>query len=522
MPRDRSESEKTTSRELSIGELEGWLWDAACSIRGPVDAPKFKDYILPLIFLKRLSDVFDDEVARLAEKFGDDETARDLVSEDQSLVRFYVPPGASWSSIRKLSTNLGQRLTEVVREMAKANPTLQGVIDIVDFNATVSGQRIIEDGRLSTLIETLSRHRLGLADVEPDLLGRATEYLLRKFAEGQGQSAGEFFTPREVGWLIARLLRPEEGMAVYDPACGSAGLLVKEQLVLRSEVKDVKRPLQLYGQELNHVTYAIARMNMIVHDMEGEVAIGDTLRTPKFTKASKLQTFDLVAANPMWNQPGYQGDFYDSDGYDRFQWGPPPDGTADWGWVQHILTTLNDKGRAVVVLDTGAVSRGSGGKGGGRELAIRRRLVDADLVEAVILLPENLFYNTSSAGLLLCLNRAKRASLQRRILLINASAEFRKGRPKNHLTDSGIDKIVDVFSRGEEAEMFATVIDAEIAAANDYNLLPSRFVDIAPPESALDLESAVGQLRDAERERADADKDLGEALRSLGVTTDSG
>lgn len=218
--------------ELDFSGLEQWLWDAACSIRGAVDAPKFKDYILPLIFVKRLSDVFEDEMDRLTKRFGDGETAMELVDEDHSLVRFYLPLDCSWSEIRKLTANIGQRLTAIVRKIAKANPTLQGVIDIVDFNATIAGQRIIDDGRLSALVEILSRHRLGLKDVEPDILGRAYEYLLRKFAEGQGQSAGEFFTPKEVGWLIARLLRPSEGMEVYDPACGSAGLLIKAQLTL--------------------------------------------------------------------------------------------------------------------------------------------------------------------------------------------------------------------------------------------------------------------------------------------------
>jgi type I restriction enzyme M protein len=242
---------------LNINGLEGWLWDAACSIRGAIDAPKFKDYILPLIFVKRLSDVFDDEIDRLGEKFGNRATALELVEEDHSLVRFYIPPEASWAEIRKLTSNLGQGLTDVMRAVSKANPTLQGVIDIVDFNATVSGQRIIEDGRLSSLIEILSRHRLGLDDVEPDIFGRAYEYLLRKFAEGQGQSAGEFFTPKEVGWLIARLLRAEEGMEVYDPACGSAGLLIKAELTA-----------ELYKLLLPH-TKKVSRARGLVEEILG-------------------------------------------------------------------------------------------------------------------------------------------------------------------------------------------------------------------------------------------------------------
>jgi len=198
---------------MDIQTLETWLWDAACVIRGPLDAPKFKDYILPLVFLKRLSDVFEDELARLAAQFGSEKTAHTLLEQERargpvSLVRFYIPAEARWEAIRRQRADLGQYLTDAVRAVARENPRLSGVIDMVDFNATAAGQRIISNEHLAALIEVLSRHRLGLNDVEPDILGRAYEYLLRKFAEGQGQSAGEFYTPREVVLLIARLLEP--------------------------------------------------------------------------------------------------------------------------------------------------------------------------------------------------------------------------------------------------------------------------------------------------------------------------
>jgi len=502
---------------LDINGLEGWLWDAACSIRGAVDAPKFKDYIFPLIFIKRLSDVFDDEIDRLGEKFGDRETALALADEDHSLVRFYIPAEASWAEVRKLTGNLGQSLTDVMRAVTKANPSLAGVIDIVDFNATVSGQRIIEDGRLSSLIEILSRHRLGLDDVEPDIFGRAYEYLLRKFAEGQGQSAGEFFTPKEVGWLIAHLLRPEEGMSIYDPACGSAGLLIKAELTVRESVETVERPLQLFGQELNHVTYAIAKMNMIIHDMEGEVAIGDTFRNPKFLAGSRLKTFDLVAANPMWNQDGYDTEFYDSDPFDRFKFGYPPTSTADWGWVQHMLASLNAKGRAVIVLDTGAVARGSGGQGSNRERDIRQRFVEYDLIEGVILLPENLFYNTSSPGILLCLNKAKPKDRQGKIILINASKEFEKGRPKNFITAESITKIQHAFHSGQDMPNFLTIITIDEAAKNDYHLSPSRYISVDDGEEVLPVDEAIVLLKEAEEERASADREFDGAMKNLGL-----
>lgn len=226
---------------LDMPALEGWLWDAACQIRGPLDAPKFKDYILPLISLKRLSDVFEDEVARLGEEFGDPDVAAQIVEEDHGLVRFYVPAIARWQEAARRTTGLGEHLTDAARAVARENPAMQGVIDMVDFNATAAGQRIVDDGRLASLVTVLSRHRLGLNDVEPDVLGRAYEYLLRKFAEGQGQSAGEFYTPPEVGQVMARMLDPQPGNSVYDPACGSGGLLIKCHL----------RLLQTHGEGQN-------------------------------------------------------------------------------------------------------------------------------------------------------------------------------------------------------------------------------------------------------------------------------
>lgn len=289
-----------TVQRLDSRALENWLWTAACSIRGAVDAPKFKDYILPLVFVKRLSDVFEDELARLKDQFGDRVIAHEIVAQDRELVRFFIPDSAKWENIRKLSSNVGERVTDALRSVAKENPRLQGVIDAVDFNATYAGQRLLDDTRLQNLIEALSdpRYRLGLKNVEPDILGRAYEYLLRKFAEGQGQSAGEFFTPKEVGWLIARIVNPQQGESVYDPACGSSGLLIKCELLLKDKGEEVSKPLRLFGQESNHVTYAMSRMNMIVHDMEGEVAIGDTLRNPKFLDGGALRKFDTVVANP--------------------------------------------------------------------------------------------------------------------------------------------------------------------------------------------------------------------------------
>ena len=500
---------------LDIKTLETWLWNAACSIRGSVDAPKFKDYILPLVFVKRLSDVFEDEIKRLSEEFGNENTALEIVSKDHNLVRFFIPKQAVWSEIRKQTTKIGEKLTDAIRAIAKENPKLQGVIDIVDFNATVSGQRIIDDGKLSSLIEIISRNRLGLKDAEPDILGRAYEYLLRKFAEGQGQSAGEFYTPKEVGWIMAYILDPEQGQEVYDPACGSGGLLVKSQLALMEKEKKISKPLRLYGQEQNYVTYAMAKMNMIIHDMEGDIAIGDTLRNPKFLEGSVLKTFDLVVANPMWNQDGYNSEFYESDTFNRFNNGYPPVSSADWGWIQLMFASLKKNGKAAIVLDTGSVARGSGNKGSNREKEIRKAFVDNDWIEAVLLLPENLFYNTTAPGIILILNKNKPKERKNRIMLINASLEFEKGRPKNFIPDDKIEKIAKVFHDWKSIDKFTKIITNEEVEKNDYNLSPSRYVGNGKEEEYRDVDEILVELAELEEERQKTDRELNEIMKKI-------
>ncbi len=289
------------AKEAENKSMEAWIWDAACSIRGAQEAPKYKDFILPLIFVKRLCDVFDDEINRIAHEVGSRAKAFKLVERDKKLVRFYIPfrpenpEEPVWSVIRKLTDKIGEKLTNYLRDIAKENPKLSGIIDRIDFNATTHGVRDIDDNCLSNLIEKISQKRLGLNDVEPDIIGRSYEYLIRKFAEGGGQSAGEFYTPKEVGIIMAKIMDPEPGMRIYDPCCGSAGLLIKCELVLNEKMKanGIKKfqPLKLYGQEYIPQTWAMANMNMIIHDMEGQIEIGDTFRNPKFCENNRLITF---------------------------------------------------------------------------------------------------------------------------------------------------------------------------------------------------------------------------------------
>ena len=407
-----------------------------------------------------------------------------------------------------LDINTLENWSSAVRLIVKENPELQGVIDIVDFNATAAGQRIISDDRLKALIDVLSRYRLGLKDVEPDILGRAYEYLLRKFAEGSGQSAGEFYTPREVAILMAYILDPEPGDEIYDPTCGSGGLLIKTYL--RFKRKFYKgasvKPLRFYGQEINHITYAMAKMNAFIHDMGADIALGDTMRRPAFLNPDgSLKKFDKVTANPMWNQDFPQS-VYENDAYNRFGFGYPPSSSADWGWIQHMFSSLKEKGKMAVVLDTGAVSRGSGNQGANRERDIRKEFVENDWIESVILLPENLFYNASAPGIILVINKAKKKKGE--ILLINASKLFAKGRPKNYLPDESIEKIYEIYSEWKEEDGISKIIKNEEAVRNDYNLSPSRYVAQNGNEDVLPLEEAIVLLKEAEEEMVISEKQL--------------
>ena len=517
--------------------MEQMLWDAACSIRGEKDAAKFKDYLLPLLFLKRLSDVFDDEIDRLAQEFGDRAIAQEIAESDHGLLRFYLPPEARWGVVSgreahewPLDTqgrstrprDVGEHLTMAVRAVVRHNPSISGVIDLVDFASERNGERDLNPARLAAVVETFSdpRYRLGLADVQPDFLGRAYEYLLRKFAEGSGQSAGEFFTPTEVGFLMAHIMRPRPGETCHDYACGSAGLLIKLQLVARETDPTSKVPLKLYGQELQADSYAVAHMNAIIHDMDVRIERGDTMINPKFKDAAgRISGHDIVVANPMWNQD-FNQDTFENDPFDRFRAsGGVTTGKGDWAWLQHSLACLSERGRAAVVLDTGAVTRGSGSKNEDRERNIRRWFVERDLIDGVVLLPDNLFYNTSAAGIIVVLSNRKPEARKDKIVLVNASRRVGKGRPKNYVPEEDIRPIAAAFLKGEPVEGEVTVITREQAAAADYNLSPSRWVGQANS-------TEVGSVRDLLAELVTLDNEGQQLSASLsrllsGVVDDS-
>lgn len=529
----RKRGRQTSAGAPTTRPMETMLWDAACSIRGEKDAAKFKDYLLPLLFLKRLSDVFDDEIGRLAEDYGDRDVALEITESDHELVRFFMPAEARWGAIsgrdeyewplddRGRSTapkDIGGHLTKAVRAVVRHSPGLAGVIDVVDFAAERNGERDINPAKLRGVVETFSdpRYRLGLADVQPDFLGRAYEYLLRKFAEGSGQSAGEFFTPTEVGFLIARILRPKPGETCHDFACGSGGLLIKLQLISRELDPTSKVPLRMYGQELQSESYAVAQMNTIIHDMDVDLRRGDTMINPKFRDAAgALLRYDLVVANPMWNQP-VSPDILEDDPFDRFtKSGGVTSGKGDWAWLQHTIATMSDHGRAAVVLDTGAVTRGSGAKNEDKERNIRKWFVDHDLIEGVVLLPDNLFYNTPAAGVIIVLNKRKPTSRKDKIVLVNASKRFTKGRPKNYLAEPDLRDLAAMYTASVAVDGEVAVVDRADVIAADYNLSPAKWVIRTSTEDHRPIKQIVTDLLDLDKRAREIDLVLMKMLEKL-------
>jgi type I restriction enzyme M protein len=365
---------KIVEEQLTQQELESWLWKAADILRGAVKPERYSSYILPLLFFKRLSDVYREEYDEALQKYKSEKVAK------QSFVHKLadVPAGCLWDDVRKETRDVGGKLNGVLAEIARTNPELDGVINRTDLNKPEE----IPSDRLVKLIEHFSQKNLGNRKVPADMLGNAYEYLLKQFNEEAPARAGEFYTPREVVKTMVEILDPGEGSEVYDPCAGTGGMLIVSHYHLLSKKKEPKK-LFLYGQEINAETCAIARMNVILHGLEAEIRQGDTMSDPKFLEGNSLRKFDFVLANPMWNQDGYR-DVMENDRLGRFAYGIAPGSSADWGWIQHMLASLKPTGRMGVVLDQGALFRG------GAEGRIRQAVVEDDLVECVVALPEKI------------------------------------------------------------------------------------------------------------------------------------
>lgn len=472
-------------KKLSLSQLEQHLSRAAWILKGPVDAADFKVYIFPLLFFKRISDVYDEEyIQALADSAGDAEYA--TLSE---LHRFVIPEGCHWNDVRQVSTNVGEALQAAFRGIETANPSkLFGIFG----DAPWTNREKLPDSLLINLIEHFSQYTLSNDAVDPDVLGQSYEYLIKHFADLTNKKAGEFYTPRSVVHLIGLILDAQEGESIYDPACGTGGMLLECTEHLRQAGRDY-RTLRMYGQEKNLTTSTIARMNLFLHGIEDfQIARGDTLRHPAFVAQDRLRTFDCVVANPPFSLKEWGAELWSTDPLGRNFAGVPPTSNGDMAWVQHMISSMKpDTGRMAVVLPHGTLFRK------GAEGKIREALIEQDKLDAVIGLGSNIFYGTTLAACLLVFRAQKPAEHKNKVLFIDASDQVRVGRAQNFLEPEHVDTIYGWYEAGADVPHYARVVDAKEIRAKDFNLNIPLYIERAATEALPSLDEALAQLETA-------------------------
>jgi len=510
-PPRQTSLELPSAERLSVDQLERYLWSAADILRGSIDSSDYKNYIFGLLFLKRLSDVFEEEAEKLLAHGEPPEVAW----EDHDSHQFFVPKRARWSELQKVASNLGEALNKACAALEEQNSSLDGILAGIDFN----DERRLGDGKnrdtvLSRLVQHFSKVSLRNATLsEPDMLGRAYEYLIEQFADDAGKKGGEFYTPRKVVQLIVELLQPKEGMRISDPTCGSGGMLIECAKYVERHGGD-PRNITLHGQEKNLGTWAICKMNLLLHGLaDHRIEKGDTIRDPKLVQDGGLLLYDRVIANPPFSLDEWGVDAAEADAHGRFRFGIPPKTKGDLAFVQHMVATLNKQGRLGVVMPHGVLFRG------GSEAEIRRGFLQEDLIEAVIGLPSNLFYGTGIPAAVLLMNRAKPPARRGSVLFINAAQDFEEGKAQNFLRDHDVEKIAITFQIFQDAERYARVVSIEEIERNEFNLNISRYVDSAEAEQAVDVAEAVRRLRQLEVERTAAEAKMNAFLKEIGYAS---
>lgn len=489
---------RLSDQQITLSQLESHLWESANILRGPVDAADFKTYIFPLLFFKRICDVWDEEYDEIVAETGDAELA--LFPESH---RFQIPHDCHWNDVRAVATNVGNALQRAMREIEKANPdTLYGVFG----DAQWTNKDRLSDALLKDLIEHFSRIFFGNRNIASDVLGDAYEYLIKKFADATNKKAGEFYTPRSVVRLMIEVLDPKEGETIYDPACGTGGMLLAAVQHVQEQHGDVKRLWgKLYGQEKNLTTSSIARMNLFLHGIEDfQIVRGDTLRNPAFFEVDRLATFDCVIANPPFSLEKWGEDLWLNDPFGRNFAGLPPSSSGDFAWVQHMVKSMADvSGRMAVVLPQGALFRK------GVEGNIRQKLLEMDLVEAVIGLAPNLFYGTGLAACILVLRKKKPVQRCKKVMIADASRLFRRGRAQNYLEPAHTLEIQGWFEKFEDVQDAVRIVGLDEIKAEDWTLNISRYVlpplqeDIPPlPDVIAAFKDALTRCREAEERLA--------------------
>lgn len=486
------------------------VWEAADILRGSIDSADYKNYILGMFFLRRLSDVFEEEAEKIEQETGD----HYLAWNDPDEHEFFIPENARWKNLQNLTENIGEGLNKATQEIEAHNPLMEGVLGSIDFNSNKLGEVKQRDTTLSALILHFSTISMRNTDLERlDMLGDVYMYLIEKFADDSGKKGGEFYTPHQVVKLLTCILDPKEGMRIHDPCCGSGGMIIQCAEYVKENGGDPK-DLTLTGQEKNYGTWGICKMNMLLHGyLDADIRGGDTIREPMFYNDDEhLMQFDRVISNPPFSLDKWGHEVASNDPFGRFGYGVPPKSRGDFAFVLHMINVLNERGQLAVVVPHGVLFRGAA------EGKIRTGILQDDLVEAVIGLAPNLFYGTGIPAAVLIVNRDKPVERKGKVLFIEASGEFRSEKNQNSLTDDNLAKIVKAYRDFEDGEKFCRVVSMNEIEENEYNLNITRYVDTTPDEEPVDVEAVVQELTELRARRAEVEGKLDGFLAQLGYT----
>jgi type I restriction enzyme M protein len=490
---------------MKTKELEAYLWGAANILRGLIDAADFKQYIFPLLFFKRISDLWDEEYQQALEDSGDDLTYAEFGEQH----RFQIPKGCHWEDVRKKTVNVGAALQKALSGIEKANFEM---LHDVFGDAQWTNKRRMSDEKMLDLIEHFSKVKLSVAQVPIDIMGDGYEYLIKKFADDSGHTAAEFYTNRTVVKLMTMITDPQPGESVYDPTSGSGGILLNSVLHVKEQGKEY-RTLKLFGQELNLITSAIARINMFMHNVdEFQIAQGDTLDNPQFLDNDELRKFDVIMANPPYSVKRWNHAKWMNDPFGRNIWGTPPQGTADYAFQQHIMASLKpDTGRSVTLWPHGVLFRDA-------ESDIRKKMIEGDYVDAVIGLGKNLFYNSSMESCLLVCRMKKPKERKGKIIFINAVDELRIERSSAWLEPHHIKKIADAYWKFKDADAFAKVMsNKDVLSENNGNLSVQLYVKQTNNGQEHEIESLLSLVKSGQTELNENLESLFVQLKDLGV-----
>ena len=487
--------------KVTLESLKAHLWKASDILRGSLDASEYRQPVMTLLFLKRLNDRFEENVEELVGQGKSEEGANLEFYHD-----FFVPDGARWKNLQGVRKKVGEKIDQLCKKIEAANPKLDGVLTSTKY----SDPRKYPDDQLANLVSHFNEPRLRNSDLEKeDIFGDAYEYLLEQFADATKKKGGEFFTPREVVSLLVNIVDPKEGMRICDPTCGSGGMLIVSRKHVEQKKGDPQN-LVLDGQESNYGNLAMCKMNMVLHGIPHfTIEYGDVLSKPKHVDGGRLKTYDKVLANfPFsmdWDNKGAE-----NDPYNRFRFGiPPAKDKADFAFIQHMLAQLNDKGQAAIICSQGVLFRGSA------EARIREGMINEDIIEGVIALPEKLFFGTGIPACVLILNRNKPRARKSKIIFIYAAKEYLEGKNRNKLREQDIAKISKHFQAFKDADRYCHVADCEKLKENEFNLNVPRYVDISEPEEEIDIQDAIGELKTLDKERAKLESQVWQDLKEL-------